>query len=793
MTSRPSDSALLVAGTAASVLLTEIVLTRLFSVLLFYHFSFLAVGLALFGLALGGLIAARSPIGTDRQVFERRIRTRLLGAAGSLLGVTVVLVFIPPLGHDLFAAFWLAALSAVPLVLLGEVLARTLAIGREQIHRLYALDLLASAGAALAAIPLMERIQGPLILAVPAVAALLLALRVSPPRQRLGASVIAGALVTLLIVSATAPGPLLSLRDPWPGRPVLERWDAHSRVRVFERSGGERSLVIDRTASSYIPHLPGEGPEPPRIDSLWAIRYPDPSYAFGRTVSSVAVIGVGGGQDLLPALAAGASRVDGYELNGRIVEALTHTMRSHTAIAFRPEVRLVHDEARHAIKHRSERYDVIRASLIDTWAATAAGGFVLAENGLYTVDAWRLFLDRLTPTGVLVTTRWFLPAAPAEAQRLIALAAEALAAGGMQPAHRHVVALALPSATIDQYGGGAIRTVTTIVSPSAFSAGEVTALEHFATSNGGTLLLAPGRRPAAEAATWQSLLASGTRAAQIAVSPWDIAPPTDTRPFFFLQLRPRDVFFPRPSSAKGSLGPVSAITMNGVRVLLLGVVLALLAAVSLLTLARQSRGRRSAFRSWTGRAYFAAIGIGYMAVQLALHQRLSIVLGHPTATLALVVAAMLLGTGVGSALAGHRRIRARPGTTLALPLLATVGLAAGFPFVGWLSDAPTLTWTAAAAGALSMGAGLLLGVALPTGVRVFTMGETGVAEAWAINGAFSVAGSALAALLGLMVGSHGLIMLAIPCYALAWATIVWERHVPRSMPRPAARAVIRTA
>jgi hypothetical protein len=313
----------------------------------------------------------------------------------------------------------------------------------------------------------------------------------------------------------------------------------------------------------------------------------------------------------------------------------------------------------------------------------------------------------------------------------------------------------------------------------------VTALEHFAASNDGILLLAPGRRPAIEAATWQSLLASGSRAARIAISPWDIAPPTDMRPFFFLQLRPRDVFFPRPSSAKGGLGPVSAITMNGVRVLLLGVVLALLAAVSLLVLARQSRARRSAFRSWTGRAYFAAIGIGYMAVQLALLQRLSIVLGHPTATLALVVAAMLLGTGLGSALAGLQRIRAWPGTTLALPLLATAGLAAGFPLVGWLSDAPTLTWTAAAAGALSMGTGLLLGVALPTGVRAFTMGETGVAEAWAINGAFSVAGSALAALIGLMVGSHGLIMLAVPCYAFAWAIVVWERHMPRSMPRPA--------
>jgi len=213
MTSRPSGSALLVAGTAASILLTEIVLTRLFSVLLFYHFSFLAVGLALFGLAMGGLIAARKPLGDDLQLFERRIRSRLFGAAGSLLGIVLVLVLVPPLESDLMSALGLAILSGVPLVLLGEVLARALAVGREEIHRLYSFDLLASAGAALAAIPLMQRIQGPIILAVPALAALLLARRVSTPRWRVGASALAAALAVL--VAAMLYAVLRRLEVPW--------------------------------------------------------------------------------------------------------------------------------------------------------------------------------------------------------------------------------------------------------------------------------------------------------------------------------------------------------------------------------------------------------------------------------------------------------------------------------------------------------------------------------------------------------------------------------------------------
>jgi hypothetical protein len=160
--------ALLVVGTAAAVLLTEIILTRLFSVLLFYHFSFLAVALALFGLAGGGLLAARRPLGPDQTLFERTIRLRLLSAAAALASFAIILATIPPNKNDLLVALALSLLSAVPLVLLGEVLARSLARGRAEIHRLYAFDLVASSAAALAAIPLLQWVQGPAVLFVPA-------------------------------------------------------------------------------------------------------------------------------------------------------------------------------------------------------------------------------------------------------------------------------------------------------------------------------------------------------------------------------------------------------------------------------------------------------------------------------------------------------------------------------------------------------------------------------------------------------------------------------------------------
>ena len=761
---------LLVAGTAGAVLFTEIVLTRLFSVLLFYHYSFLAVGLALFGLAAGGLVAARHPTGDDARTFERRVRSRLLGAGVTLLGFAEVLAFVPPRAGDPWVAAALALLSAIPLALLGEVLARALAFGRSDIHRLYALDLVASAAAALAAIPLLQLVQGPLALGVPALGCVLLAVGTGPFRARPAAALGAIALLGLLTLAAARPGPVFPLADTWVGRPLLERWNAHSRVRVSESSPGARELVIDRTALSSIPHVPVASGGLPDIDPSWARRYRDPSYALGRPVDRVAIIGVGGGPDVLPALAAGARKVVGFELNGRIVELLSTTLLDFNAIALRPELELVHDEARHALKRRTDRYDVIRASLIDTWASTAAGGFVLSENSLYTVEAWRLFLNRLTPSGVLATTRWYLPEAPAEAERLVALGAQALDEEGLAPAGDRLVALSTPSKLEDPLSGGRVHMITTMVSRKPFAPDEVAALEAYAGRAGGTLLLAPHRSPAPAARGWPALLTPDARVRHVRESRWAIDPPRDTKPFFFLQLRPLDVLALRADA----YGPVSAITMNGVQVLVVTVVLALVGSLVLwwqttrLPVGAGLGPEGSPLLSRTGRLYFALLGLGYMAVQLALHQRLSILLGHPTATLALVIAMMLLGTGIGSAVSGYPPLRNAPRLTLAIPPLAVAFLVIAFPLVAHLGDAPTLLLTAVGAALLSGTMGVALGVALPTGMRLFAQGERGLAEAWAINGAFSVLGSTLAALAGLMLGSRWLAGLAIPCYAIVW-------------------------
>jgi hypothetical protein len=758
--------AILVAGTAGAVLFTEIALTRLLSVLLFYHYSFLAISLALFGLAWGGLVAASRPLGPNPQAFASLAWRRLSGAAAALLMVMFILGVMPLAGPDAWRALTIAGLASIPFMMLGEVLARALALGRTRISCLYAIDLLASAGAALLAIPLLKWVQGPAALGVPAFTALVLALIVSSSRQRLWTALGTSIVGMALVVAASSPGPLIELNDPWFGNPVLERWNAYSRVRVRSSSQGELDLVIDRTASSSIPRVPSAtAGAPPPIDPAWRQKYPDPTYAIGRSPRRVAVIGVGGGPDLLSALAAGAGEIVGYELNGRIIELLTDDLMSHMAVARRPEVRLVEDEARHALQGSGDRFDVIRASLVDTWASTAAGGFVLSENSLYTVEAWRLFLRRLTPAGVLSITRWHLVSAPAEAERLVALAAEALDGEAFGPAGDRIIALTLPSEVQAPAAQGPVQTITTLVSPTGFNRLEVSRLQEFARRQNGTLLLAPGQIPAPPAQAWSALLSPSTRERYVETSPWAIDPPRDDRPFFFLQLRPLDVFRPQACT----YGPITAITLNGVRVLVSSSLFTIAAAgVLLLQLSRLRRtrpGSREPTLTRRGQVYFALLGMAYMAVQLSLHQRLAVILGHPTPTLALVIAAMLVGTGLGSRLSASSLFGRAPNVLL-WPCGAVTGLVVLFPLLGGLTSAPSLWWTSAGAGTLCLLVGTALGVALPTGMRLLAPTEGCVAEAWTVNAAFSVAGASLAALGGIILGSHRLIALALPCYAV---------------------------
>ncbi len=760
----PRALRLAVACVAAATLFSELALTRIFSVLLFYHFSFFAVALAMSGLALGGLWVARWPVrALDAERFASRVADLALAAALIGLGQLALYTLAPPKAASVWAPI-LGALQWLPLfVLSGAFLAAAFARRHEWIGELYGWDLAAAGIACILTIPVFRAVPGPAALFVTplllATAALLLAPR--GPVRRTAAAAIALVSGTTLLLGGGSREPLIRLADepPWTAV-VFERWNEYSRIqgRIRADRPDEVDFVIDRSAATQMPRVASTQARP---DSTWLRGISAQAYHVGRPLTRVAIVGIGGGRDFLPPLASGAQEIVGFEYNHIFIDLLRRDYAHFNAVALRPEVRLIHGEGRIALRQHPRHFDVVQASLTDTWAATAGGGLALAENGLYTLEGWSTLLGALNSQGMLTMTRWHLDKAPVETHRLVALAVAALRRIGVAEPARHVMLVAgAPTATGDDVSGTLLH-ATIIVSPAPFSAVEAARVRGAAAESGFELLALPGT--VSPDRVIAGLLDPARYTRTIVDHAYDISPPTDLRPYFFLQLRIADVARTLLTDRRSELTDVS---LHAVRVLAALVVAAfcLTGIVLMASRGRTADGGTAAPRAL--RSYFALIGLGYMLVQLALHQRLTIALGQPTYTLAVVLFAMLIGTGIGSL--GSRRFRQRPEVGWLVILVTLSAALLGFAIIPELDRVSANPIRLSLVGGGVLVVGTALGLGFPIGVRLAARyGDGAIQRMWAVNGAASIAGSGLAALIGLGAGSRATLTAGLACYLLA--------------------------
>ena len=536
----------------------------------------------------------------------------------------------------------------------------------------------------------------------------------------------------------------------------------------MRREFPSRLIIIDKSAATLIPRLGPAGPDGELPVAPWwdkGLSYV--GYRLGRDLDRTAIIGVGGGRDILAPLAAGAERVDGYEINGLLIDLLRSEYRDYTALAGYPQVSLIHDEARVGITHSGHRYDVIQASMIDTWAATASGGFVLSENGLYTLDAWRSFYRTLTEQGILTFTRHYVPGAPAEAERLVSLGVATLTREGVADPRPHILLLATGDPEWGRTATEGSSNVTILASRTPFTAAELDRVEAICREENVHVVAGP-REPSYNP-TIRRLLQPETVDEAIESSRFDISPPHDERPYFFLLLRPHDAF--RLSGAEP--GAVQALTFRALRVLLIIAGLALVLAAAVLGLAMLTRptfesgsADRRRYR-WMG-LYFLGIGFGYILVQLGLLQRLSIVLGHPLYALAVVLFVMLLTTGFG-AYWSERWFDPGSAHRAWLSILTVIGgVTLALPAARFLEALPGTLPRLLGCGVIVAACGFVLGFAFPLGVRlVAPTGERAVQMMWAVNGAASIAATALAAMIGVSFGAQAVLGLGFGFYLMA--------------------------
>jgi len=770
-------SASLFLVTLATVMF-QVLLTRVFSLTMWYHFAFMAISMAMLGLTVGALAVFLRPSAWPDATLAKSMGRCAALFAVSMAGVILAhsLLFIPNPAVDFWPIAWTFLSAAVPFAFSGVFVCLALTRFPSRIGQLYAVDLAGAAIGCLCVIASLQWLDGVgAVLGCAALAALAGALLLRGT-ERVAAfcacAVLAGATLWAGIHLAQrdlAAFPIQYIK--WSKQQDIdyERWNSFSRIAVMKpdtwlgaawslspefkgtRPIPTRNLQIDAGAGTTLIGFDGDLA---KVDFLrWdLVNFPH----HLRHEARVCIVGSGGGRDILTTKVFGQKRVTAIEINANILNVVNGHFGDFTGHLDRdPTVTLVHDEARSYLARSRERFDIVQLTFIDTWAATAAGAYALTENSLYTVEAWKIFLDRLEDDGLLSVAR----ALNLELERLVSLGHAALRASGAEHPERHMVLVTNRNARWpSSFGPMGLL----LVRKTPFPEQELAQVREVAKQMQFQIILEPGmaRTPLLHA------LASGrgmeTLLARSAVN-YDA--PTDDQPFFFNMLRVGSWVVIRETG--GTLGQQAVMLLMD---LLAGVaVLTLLCILLPLMVARVALPRSGVAHL----AFFAAIGAGFMLIEISMLQRLIIFLGHPIYSLSVILFVLLLASGAGSRISARvadDRLQVSGIRILALltAVLVAAGLASG-ALVAAFQDAGTGLRIVISA-ALLTAMGVFMGMAFPLGMRLAMRSQSRLAPwLWGVNGAMSVLASVLAIVIALAYGISASFWTGVASYALATA------------------------
>lgn len=751
-----------VALTTLATLIMELSLTRIFSVVFYYHFAFLAISIALFGLGAGGVfsyvVAAR-----EGGTFAKLGRLASVNAITVVLALTFIMTRTGELSNTTLVLVYFA--SAAPFFFSGAIISLAISETIERVDRVYFFDLLGASVGCLALVPLLSAFGGPSTVIVAAViyaaSAAIWYNTAGEARGRATAVVLSLLLVGLIFLNATQH--IIDVR--WAKgqqlpREIFKKWNAISRIGVMPE-GDHYLIVIDADASTGIPPYDWD-----HIDdkTRFNLLHRGPGFPYLiRPGAKTLIIGPGGGWDVATALASGSKDITGVEINPIIANTVMRERLPQLSnrLYFRPEVHMNVEDGRSFVRRSTDQYQVLQATLVDTWASTAAGAFALSENNLYTSDAFYDYLNHLTSDGFMAFTRWgFDP--PRESLRLLSLAMDALERMGEDKPWKHVMVLREDAGKL--HGWGAQDTV--LISRKPFSSDDVSHARIYALNSNMQAIYVPGDPAANE---FGKLLRSPDPDQFMANYRYDVTPVSDDRPFFFYTVQPRDLW-----SFAGTASHDSAdYKINRAVPLLFSLVgISLIATAVILLLPRLILGSKlpsdkNVFRFLF---YFLGIGVGYILIQVALIQKFVLFLGHPTYALTVIVFSMLVASGAGSFFS--RKLIAGSDQRLRLVLIGIAVLVAVLAFV----SAPLTTALVGLplpvkiviTALLIAPAGFLMGMPFPTGLaRLERLHHPSVRWAWSLNAAASVLGSATAIFLAVYIGLRLTVVVGGLCYLFA--------------------------
>lgn len=765
-----------VAFTTLATLILELSLTRIFSVVFFYHFAFLAISIALFGLGAGGVFSY-VVAGWRGNIYFKLGTLAVINSFVVLFCLRFMLSSIVMDKRALVAVFFA---SALPFFFSGAVVSLAVAEAIERVDRVYFFDLLGAAGGCLLLVPLLNQFGGPNTVLVSsvlfAVSAAIWYNLAGTVRGRVAAVALALGFVALIVYNLKQhPIDVHYAKGMSLPKEQFVQWNSFSRIGLSIKPGNA-SIVIDADASTGIPHFDLDHLSAADKEKLLG-QGPGFPYVL-RPAAKTLIIGPGGGWDVSRAIASGSTDVTGVEINPITATTIMRERFPDLSrrLYFRPEVHIVVEDGRSFVRRSQDKYQVLQATLVDTWASTAAGAFALSENNLYTTDAFRDYLQHLTDDGLMVFTRWgFDP--PRESLRLLSLARAALAELGQTDVANHVIVVREYAQNLN--GWGAQDTVVIFRKPAT-----ATDISRTMTATGnGKLqrLYVPGEK---QENAFAQFLQSPDPDKFLADYPFDVSPVDDDRPFFFYTMQTRDIlkyFSASAADAKINRAVPLLFELLGVSLLATLVVLAL-PPLLLRTRLPVEKGLRGFL------LYFVCLGAGYIMIQVALIQKFILFLGHPTYALTVIVFSMLVWSGLGSfysrrLIPGAQRSRlmiALIGVFAAVALVAFIATPISEFGVGWPLQAKILVTVF-----LIAPAAFLMGIPFPTGLSwLESRYPQAVRWAWALNAAASVLGSASAIFLAIHIGLRATVLVGAGLYLCALSVVWLQKSTVAVAPTP---------
>ena len=770
---------------ACSMLMYEILLTRICALRLLFHFGFLIVSNCLLGIGASG-----SMVFVFQKTFARRDRYWIwlfsILYVLSLCISYICLISLPiPQGirfhsaHDILLFSVFNFVSAFPFFFSGSVIGLILTFNAGNVNRAYGLDLL-GAGIGCLFCPLLLWKTGAggcfVFLSLLAILAAVVSAPVLFRRRTLffGVLLIITGIVLLPNIDTWFPVPVktkvkvseeteLELQKNL----IYSKWSATSRVDVFTIKPkryhifglGIRKLKKDIPEQKYIAQDGSAGTSISNFSenpsSLKVISMSLYNLApMLKENPRVFIVGVGGGNDVWAAKINGARYIKGIELNKQILDAHRNLLKNYsTGITQDPSIELINDEGRSALMRDKSKYDIIQMSGIDTWTSLMSGAYVLAENYLYTTEAIRTMYNKLENGGVLSITRF---ARNMEVLRLLSNIFKGLHDQEYVPTSHSIVCVGVRS----------LRTI--LVKKGQFTPQEIAKLEQFVQEGRHRFFYHPEKQIGSIV---ERFIRTDNRDEFIDEFPRNISPTTDNQPYFFNFTK-----WNNPLSSTPFIKESTTVSQGNPMFIFGQLILSSVLALLFILLPVALSKRKNLSRKYAARffIYFSGLGLGFITLEVSLMQKLVLLLGHPIYSITVTLFSMLVFTGIGSILSRKwfslptRRAWIVPaGLAIYVPLIIIFS-----PQVVEKCIALPLFVRILVTGAVLAPVGLLLGIPFAYGIKILDRFNPSIVPwAWAVNGCLTVIGSILTVILSMNFGFNVAMSFAVIVYFLSFVAI----------------------